>query len=205
MSDNRQHRRAWVGIIVGTAISWGSILLGILGILYGLLDILGSVMLYLPGCISGILFGGFISGFAGVVGVLVTTASLLGYLYFFLSITPSESFDALGGAANGLIGGTISGIAFIVVIGFLINKVTTFGGTREKRRVQVNLAVRAAGQLLPAAVREGHIEEWCAWLRDLRESGEPWHRRCIELLSIVFVAAPKLAIALRLWRRRAVD
>jgi len=63
---------------------------------------------------------------------------------------------------------------------------------------------RLAGQLLPAAVRDDYVEEWQAWLNDLHAASEPWHRRLAELLSIVLIAAPRLAVTLRL-RRRVVD
>jgi hypothetical protein len=42
-------------------------------------------------------------------------------------------------------------------------------------------------------------------LSDLRAAGEPQYRRMIELLTILLIAAPHLAVILRLRRRRAVD
>ena len=54
-------------------------------------------------------------------------------------------------------------------------------------------------------VRDEYVDEWQAWMCDLREAGEPWYRRLAELLSIVVIAAPRLAVTLRLGLRRAVD
>lgn len=61
-----------------------------------------------------------------------------------------------------------------------------------------------AGRLLPEAIREDYIEEWQAWLSDLHQAGEPWYRRMAELLVIVLVAVPRLAIICRL-PRKTVD
>ncbi len=66
-------------------------------------------------------------------------------------------------------------------------------------------AVRHASRLLPADARNEYLEEWTAWMLDLRTNGTPPIRRWIELLSIVLVAAPRLAIILRAAARQAVD
>jgi hypothetical protein len=62
------------------------------------------------------------------------------------------------------------------------------------------------GRLLPAEVRDEYCEEWAAWMADLRADGTPRVRRWMELLSLMLIAAPRLAIGLR-WAavRRAVD
>ncbi|MGH3923344.1 MAG: hypothetical protein ACRDTT_10820 [Pseudonocardiaceae bacterium] len=65
--------------------------------------------------------------------------------------------------------------------------------------------MRCAARLLPSATRGEYVEEWRAWLSDLREDGEPWYRRLAELLVIVLVAAPQLAIICRLGHRQAKD
>jgi len=66
-------------------------------------------------------------------------------------------------------------------------------------------AVAGVSRLLPVEVRDEYCEEWAAWMSDLRVDGTPRVRRWIELLTIVLIAAPRLAIALRLATRRAVD
>jgi hypothetical protein len=77
------------------------------------------------------------------------------------------------------------------------------------RAAQLNdLACRVvenAARLLPPSARETYLEEWTTWLQDLRTNGAPWHRRLAEVLSIVFVAAPRLALTLRWFPRRPVD
>jgi hypothetical protein len=89
-------------------------------------------------------------------------------------------------------------------IGFLRVISQIASGLRDQGRV-AGVSVREPGWLLPATVREEYMEEWRAWLHDMSEAGEPWHRRLIELLVLVLVAAPRLAFILRLSRRRAVD
>lgn len=77
--------------------------------------------------------------------------------------------------------------------------------SRSERRTTGGSALEWAGRLLPDAMAEEYIEEWRAWLADLHEAGEPWYRRMAELLVIVLVAAPRLAIICRLGPRRTVD
>ena len=77
--------------------------------------------------------------------------------------------------------------------------------SRKERRTTGGAALEWAGRLLPDAMAEEYIEEWRAWLSDLQEAGEPWYRRMVELLVIVLVAAPRLAIICRLGPRRTVD
>jgi hypothetical protein len=62
--------------------------------------------------------------------------------------------------------------------------------------------VRGAAHLLPAEVRDEYLEEWSGWMLDLRAEGTSRVRRWIELVTI---AAPRLAVMLRLAARRAVD
>jgi hypothetical protein len=59
-------------------------------------------------------------------------------------------------------------------------------------------AVHAAARLLPPTVQDEYVEEWTAWLRDLRAGGARWPKIVVEVLSIVLVAAPRLAMTLRL-------
>jgi hypothetical protein len=66
-------------------------------------------------------------------------------------------------------------------------------------------ALKWAGWLLPDTMKEDYIEEWRAWLSDLRQAKEPWYRRTAELLVIVLVAAPRLAIICQLAPRKTVD
>lgn len=77
--------------------------------------------------------------------------------------------------------------------------------SRRVHRSTGGSALEWAGRLLPDAMAEEYIEEWRAWLADLHEAGEPWYRRLAELLVIVLVAAPRLAIICRLGPRRTVD
>jgi hypothetical protein len=77
--------------------------------------------------------------------------------------------------------------------------------SRRVHRSTGGSALEWAGQLLPDVIREDYIEEWQAWLSDLQQAGEPWYRRLAELLVIVLVAAPRLAIICRLGPRRTVD
>lgn len=70
------------------------------------------------------------------------------------------------------------------------------------------LAWRVAGvaaRLLPRSARDEYVEEWTAWLQDLRADQVPWHRYFREVVSIVLVAAPQLAVTLRLFPRGSVD
>lgn len=76
--------------------------------------------------------------------------------------------------------------------------------SRRVHRSTGGSALEWAGRLLPEAMAEEYIEEWRAWLADLQEAGEPWYRRTAELLVIVLVAAPRLAIICRL-PRKTVD
>ncbi len=57
--------------------------------------------------------------------------------------------------------------------------------------------VRCASRLLPADVRHEQLEEWANWMLVLREQGMPRIQRWIELLTIILIAAPELAILLR--------
>jgi hypothetical protein len=77
--------------------------------------------------------------------------------------------------------------------------------SQRVRRSTGGSALDWAGQLLPDAIKEDYIEEWQAWLSDLHQAGEPWYRRTAELLVIVLVAAPRLAIICRLGPHRMVD
>lgn len=65
--------------------------------------------------------------------------------------------------------------------------------------------IAGASRLLPADARREYREEWAAWMRDLRTDGTPRVRRWIELLSIILIAAPRLAVTLRTSARRAAD
>jgi PadR family transcriptional regulator, regulatory protein PadR len=66
-------------------------------------------------------------------------------------------------------------------------------------------ALRVASRLLPHIARDEHLEEWTMWMMDLRTEGTSWPRRLVEVVSIMLVAAPCLAVTLRLNRRRAMD
>ncbi|MGX7827449.1 hypothetical protein ACTG9Q_20425 [Actinokineospora sp. 24-640] len=77
--------------------------------------------------------------------------------------------------------------------------------TETRRSLRSSRAVTGASRLLPVEVRDEYHEEWAAWMSDLRADGTPRVRRWIELLTIVLIAAPRLAVTLRAAARRAVD
>jgi hypothetical protein len=62
-------------------------------------------------------------------------------------------------------------------------------------------ALVASALLLPACERQEYLAEWRAWSLDMRKEGAPWHRQWIEILSLILVAAPCLAIRIRLTRQ----
>ncbi|MBB5960440.1 hypothetical protein FHS29_007064 [Saccharothrix tamanrassetensis] len=80
--------------------------------------------------------------------------------------------------------------------------VTTGTGKHSLRSCR---SIVGASRLLPAHARDEYQEEWTAWMLDLRAAGTPRARRWTELLTIILIAAPRLAIILRTAARRAVD
>ena len=141
-----------------------------------------------------------------VVGVLVFAA--VGVLVL------AAAADGGGGGGAATVGdvvattvGVVLGAAGVVLAGVgaagyvLANRRTS--GRRQRDTGPV--ALRLATWLLPSEARQDYAEEWRRWLLELREAGEPRYRRLIELLTILLVAAPHLAVILRLGRRRAMD
>ena len=117
--------------------------------------------------------------------------------------------SVIAGVIAGVIRAT-AGVASVVVgaggvVGVgMISEWFTRRGVGDRRVGGHGWVARGAGRLLPATVRETYVEEWRGWLYDLRVDGAPWYRRLLELLSIV-LAAPRLAVTLRLAGQRAVD
>ena len=109
-----------------------------------------------------------------------------------------------GGLGLGVAFG-VGGVVIGVVIGVIIDLIVKASGHADRvgssRRYASGSVLRKAGRLLPATEREEYVEEWRSWLWDMRETGQPWYRRLVELLGIVLIAAPRLAITLRLGRR----
>ena len=115
-------------------------------------------------------------------------------------------FGGAGADTSVVIAVAVAAVAAVVVAG--VGKVRERRGrvrSRSGRRTTGGSALEWAGRLLPDAMAEEYIEEWRAWLADLHEAGEPWYRRLAELLVIMLVAAPRLAIICRLGPRRTVD
>jgi hypothetical protein len=95
--------------------------------------------------------------------------------------------------------GVVGVVAVVVVsiVGLVVERQGSGAGRGRGRRA----ALRGAARLLPARVRQDYLEEWQAWLADLRDEGQPWYRHLVELLSIVLIAGPRLAVRLR-WSRQ---
>lgn len=111
-----------------------------------------------------------------------------------------------------LVGDVIVGVDGVVTVGGIVighieavKAVRNAGLTGTDRRYASGSALGKTGLLLPAADREEYVEEWRSWLWDMREAGQPWYRGVVEVLSIVLIATPRLAVTLRLSARRRVD
>lgn len=111
--------------------------------------------------------------------------------------TPLTIFDV---AANGL--SVVSAGLFAWSALRKRPRATAFNGRRAPRPPR---AVACASRLLPAGIRDEYQEEWAAWMLDLRIDGTRRLRRWLELLTIVLIAAPRLAISLRTAAQHVVD
>jgi hypothetical protein len=113
----------------------------------------------------------------------------------------------VGGLILGLIeGGNIATFAVVaagIVCLFSLGLVA-YVAYQRRAAPRASRALLGASRLLPADVRNEYFEEWAAWMADLRADGTPRIRRWLELLSLVLIALPRLAIGLAA-RRRAVD
>nr|CEL23486.1 hypothetical protein [Kibdelosporangium sp. MJ126-NF4]CTQ89100.1 hypothetical protein [Kibdelosporangium sp. MJ126-NF4] len=98
--------------------------------------------------------------------------------------------------------GVIGGLAGTVVHAQARAALASLRGLRDRH---ARRALAIASRLLPHDVRDEHLEEWTAWLLDLRRNGTPRVRWWVELLSLVLVAAPQLAVVLRMRTGREVD
>lgn len=147
---------------------------------------------------------------AAASGIIVTgiIASLIAGMALLSIVVSDEGGDDADMAATAAIG-----IGIALVAGGLLRSVhnrhqrwlksATTDATGHSS--QPPRAVRQASRLLPTDARNEYLEEWTAWMLDLRANGTPPVRRWIELLSIVLIAAPRLAIILRAAARQAVD
>jgi hypothetical protein len=93
----------------------------------------------------------------------------------------------------------VVGVVAVVGVVLLTTLMNAISGTPH---FWSSRAVTSASRLLPAEVRNDYREEWAAWMADLRADGIPRIQRFVELLTLILIAAPTLAITLRLDRRR---
>ncbi|WP_146174721.1 hypothetical protein [Umezawaea tangerina] len=126
---------------------------------------------------------------AFILAILASTSGVLA-----LTGNLDEPFTAI-------FAGTASGGIIINVIALLRDRVASAAIPSDSTRRNF----RGAARLLPTAVRDEYQEEWAGWMQDLRESGVPRLQRWLEHLTIILIAAPKLAITLRRAARRAAD
>jgi hypothetical protein len=140
---------------------------------------------------------GLFKSFALAVAVVVVVGGSV------VSVVSEVSSGALsvGGALVGVVGGVVVSVVVSAVVSRALRNAGRVGSDRRYANGSV---LRKAARLLPAADREEYVEEWRSWLWDMRETGQPWYRRLVELLYIVVIATPRLAITLRL-SRRVVD
>lgn len=126
----------------------------------------------------------------GVVGAALVAALVA----FTVTVLDDQGFAAGFTAAAVSVGAGLAAVAIMAVRKKLVTVV------RRSR------ALSGVGRLLPAEIRDEYCEEWAAWMADLRADGTPRVRRWLELLSLVLIAVPRLAVGLR-WAaaRRAVD
>lgn len=66
-------------------------------------------------------------------------------------------------------------------------------------------ALGFATRLLPPAHAERYAEEWRSELYDLRAEGARWYKCASFVAGVLTCAVPKMAVILRLGRRRAVE
>lgn len=147
-----------------------------------------GVVIFVGMLVAGILLGVAAAGDNG--GTATTTGA-------------TDGVAATGGVAVAV----IAVIATIVVGGIVgvIDLARTRTTKPHGRRTALSRATHGAARLLPIAVRHDYQEEWEAWLLDLRAVGTPRTQRWVHLLTIVLIAAPQLAITLRMVARRAMD
>jgi len=126
------------------------------------------------------------------------------------SMVIATAVGIFSGSLGGIAGFAVMGSFAVVVVTVLVRNPLKYQKQNVRAHLRASLlrpsrAVSGASRLLPADVRGDYHEEWAAWMLDLRADGTPRLRRWIELLTIVLIAAPRLAIALRVAARRAVD
>lgn len=113
----------------------------------------------------------------------------------------------IGSVVAGSAGGGVNRLAARAaqVVAAEVVKAQGNAASHARRSLRFSRAVTGAGWLLPAHVRDQYREEWAAWMSDLRADRTPRIQRWIELLTLVLIAAPRLAVTLRVDARRAGD
>jgi hypothetical protein len=128
---------------------------------------------------------GLVVGLVVVGGLVIDAGSLVGSL--------------IGGPV-----GVVAGVGVGVGLGLVVGVVGRSYPTKAARRAMSGqtAGLRGVSRLLPTHARQDYLEEWQAWLVDLREQCTPWYRRLLEVLGIVLIATPRLAVQLRLAGRQ---
>jgi hypothetical protein len=124
---------------------------------------------------------------------IVLLASLLASLLLGGLVAICRLIGGIGGILTGIVG---TAVIFVVLV-LLASRLDDPGHGHMRDQALV-----AATRLLPTDARQNYLEEWQAWLWDLREEGASRYRRLIEMLSLILVAAPFLSVQLRWTRRR---
>lgn len=138
-------------------------------------------------------------GIASVLAVLgAFVAALL--VAFPVSAIGADTAAGFVGYVIMIVGGVVVGVAY------LRSELRLSMARRRAVGARRTSAFGRVGRLLPVEVRDEYCEEWAAWMEDLRAGGTPRVRRWLELLSLVLIGVPRLAIDLRVAAvRRAVD
>lgn len=205
MSDRQQGRNPLFSRIANSRFIVTGAVAGALFVIGGVVGIVGIV-----GDVGNV-FGG-IAGVDNaarlliVVGLVVVVGLTFGGLFIVTDVGVGVCVGVVVGAGLVVIGseviivGLVGGCIALLVANVAGVVVTWRGGSSAS-----GLTLRQAANMLPAFAREHYLEEWRAWLSDLRDAGVPWYRRLAEWLSIVLIGMPRLAVMLRLGSRRTVD
>ena len=113
----------------------------------------------------------------------------------------SEPMSSTAGAE--LVIGVVSAAVGSIALGAAVMKLLPIAVARIA--VDGNPVVNAAARLLPGGAGPRYAEEWLGELHDMRAEGDSRRLRVRYVLGVLFLAAPHLALTLRLSRVRAVD
>ncbi|WP_433264552.1 hypothetical protein ACQPZF_35390 [Actinosynnema sp. CS-041913] len=157
--------------------------------------------------VSGTAVGAAVVTTSVVTFAVVTfalTAAVAAFVVAVVTAVVTAVADAVGSGTVAVVAACVTTLALIVHRRHLsrAESIEAYDGRRSPRPSR---AITGASRLLPADVRDEYREEWAGWLLDLRAGGAPRTRWWIELLSIVFIAAPRLAVILRSAAYRKVD